>query len=137
MSDRLRRVEQMLRRELSGVIIEGELRDPRLAQAAAISVTGVKVSADLSSARVYIDVLSSERSVDSVLAALNAGKSAVRARLSKRVQLKRIPSLSFHHDASIEHGVAIERVLAELADERKASDPDDADGDGDGDGEPE
>ena len=122
MSDRLRRVEQMLRRELSGVIIEGELRDPRLAQAAAISVTGVKISADLSSARVYIDVLSSERSVDSVLDALNAGKSAVRARLAKRVKLKRIPALSFHHDESIEHGVAIERVLAELADERKGSD---------------
>ena len=122
MSDRLRRVEQTLRRELWGVIIEGELRDPRLAQAAAISVTGVKISADLSSARVYIDVLSSERSVDSVLDALNAGKSAVRARLAKRVKLKRIPALSFHHDESIEHGVAIERVLAELADERKGSD---------------
>lgn len=120
MSERLRRVEEVLRRELSGVIIEGELRDPRLSPAAAIGVTGVKVSPDLSSAQVFIDVLSSELSIERVLQGLNAARSAARARLTKRIRMKRVPALSFHRDESIGHGANIERVLKELAEERAA-----------------
>ena len=123
----------MLLRELASVITNGELRDPRLSPAAMISVTGVKVSADLSSARVYVDVLGSQLSIDKVVAALNAGKGAARARLSGRIRLKRVPALSFFHDASIEQGTRIERVLIELADERRAQvDEPSADVEGDG-----
>ncbi|MBL4683693.1 MAG: 30S ribosome-binding factor RbfA [Nannocystaceae bacterium] len=132
MSERLRRVEQVLRRELAAVIIEGELRDPRLAASAAIAITAVRVSADLSAARVYVDVLSSEVKIERVLAALNSAKSAARARLCKRINLKRIPRLSFYRDDSIANGVAIERVLCELAEERaKAQSSGESSGDSD------
>lgn len=116
MSERLQRVEEMLRRELASIIAHGELRDPRLAPAAAISVTGVKVSPDLSSARVFVDVLHSELAIDAVLTALNAAQSAARARLSRRIRMKRVPRLSFFRDDAIERGAAIERLLLELAD---------------------
>ena len=118
MSERLRRVEQLLRRELAGLIVAGELRDPRLSASAAICITGVTVSPDLSTARVFVDVLGSDGSIDKILAALNSARAAARARLSKRVRMKRVPSLSFHQDQSITTGAAIERVLLELEEER-------------------
>lgn len=135
MSERLRRVEQVLRRELAAVIIGGELRDPRLSASAAIGITAVKVSADLSAARVYVDVLSSEVKIERVLAALNSAKSAARARLSKRISLKRVPRLSFHQDDSIANGVAIERVLCELAEERAKAQSEGSESAGEPDGE--
>lgn len=117
MSQRLERVQEMLRRELAGIVARGELRDPRLHPTAGISVTGVDVSPDLSHARVFIDVAMSSRPMAEVLAGLNAGHSALRARLSRRIKLKRVPALRFFADDSIQRGASIERVLAEIHEE--------------------
>ena len=128
----------MLQREIAAVIVQGELRDPRLRPAAAISVTGVDVSPDLSRARVFIDVLGDHPPIADVLAALDSGAAAVRARVSGRVRIKRVPSLRFFRDESIEKGAAIERVLAEIraADGPvKPASPADAEGDDDTAGE--
>ncbi|HLT41053.1 MAG TPA: ribosome-binding factor A, partial [Enhygromyxa sp.] len=64
---RQHRVEELLRRELAQMLLRGELRDPRLAPASAISITGVDVSADLSVARVYVDVLAETLRLTDVL----------------------------------------------------------------------
>lgn len=113
----------MLQREIAAVIVQGELRDPRLRPSAAISITGVEVSPDLSRARVFIDVLGEHPPVADVLAALGSGAAAVRARVSRRVRLKRVPSLQFFRDESIEKGVAIERLLAEIRDSSAPAEP--------------
>ena len=133
MSMRLQKVEQMLRRALAEVLLRGELRDPRLRNAAAISITAVKVSPDLGQAQVYVDVLGADNDPDKVLAGLNAGASAMRARLGGRIRLKRTPALRFVLDSSIEQGRKIEAVLAELRAEGESlgSTPDDAEAEGD------
>ncbi|MEM9461661.1 MAG: 30S ribosome-binding factor RbfA [Myxococcota bacterium] len=117
MSMRLQRVEQTLRRALADILLRGDLRDPRLREAAAISITAVKVSPDLSSAQVYVDVMAEHVNVDTVLAGLNAGAPAIRAKLGGKIRLKRTPSLRFLVDRSIAHGRRIEAVLAELREE--------------------
>jgi ribosome-binding factor A len=110
MSMRTSRVEETLRRALAEILLRGELRDPRLRNAAAISITAVKISPDLGQAQVYVDVLGD----DDVLAGLNAGAAALRAKLGGRIRLKRTPALRFVVDRSIEQGRRIEAVLAEL-----------------------
>jgi ribosome-binding factor A len=123
MNMRLSRVEETVRRALADLLLRGELRDPRLRNAAAISITAVKISPDLGSAQVYVDVLG-EASIDDVLAGLNAGASALRAKLGGRIRLRRTPALRFVVDRSIEQGRRIEAVLAELhAGEAGASSP--------------
>lgn len=119
MNNRLQRVEQTLRREIAAAIVQGEVHDPRVAShVAVISVTGVKVSADLGSARVFVDVLQEGVDVKSVLKGLNAAASTVRSIIGGRIRMNRTPSLRFERDESIERGVAVETVLAELAKER-------------------
>ena len=70
MSRRTERVGELLRRELASILINGEVRDDRLAHSAAISITAVHVSGDLSVARVFVDVLGEEGNPRSVVAAL-------------------------------------------------------------------
>jgi ribosome-binding factor A len=121
MSTRLQRVEEMLRRELAELLLRGDLRDPRLSRPAEISVTGVRCSPDLGSARVFVDVLTADLDVQKVVEGLNAASSTLRGRLGRRIHLKRTPSLRFEHDSSIEQGVVIERVLAEIRAEEAPS----------------
>jgi ribosome-binding factor A len=118
-STRLARVEQMLRREIAGALVRGELRDPRLEETAAISITAVKVAADLGSARVFVDVAGDGRKRNSVVAALNAGSKAIRAIVGEQLRMKRTPSLRFEADESIATGQRVEQVLAELREQEK------------------
>jgi len=120
MGTRLQRVEALLCREIADVVLFGNLRDPRLQPTSAISITGVQVSADLSSAKVFVDLLSQSMDASAVLAGLNAGSAVVRRRIAGRVKLRRIPSLQFLRDESIERGAAVERVLQELRDDARS-----------------
>jgi ribosome-binding factor A len=134
MSTRLQRVEELVRRAVADVLLRGEIRDPRVRSAAtSVSITGVRVSADLGSARVFVDVLSPEIDRAQVLAGLNAAAPVIRGRLGDRVRLKRTPALRFELDESIDRAHAIERTLAELRSEA-AEEPD---AEPDADGEPD
>lgn len=102
------------------MLLRGELRDPRLSPASAIGITGVHVSADLSVATVYVDVLSEELELAGVLAGLRAAAGTVRRKLSDRVEMRRMPELRFAYDEAIGRGARVEAILAELASEPKA-----------------
>lgn len=98
------------------MLMRGELRDPRLSPASAVSITGVEVSADLSVARVFIDVLTEALRLSDVLAALHGGSGLIRRKLGDRLKLRRLPELRFEQDNSITRGARVEAILAELRD---------------------
>jgi ribosome-binding factor A len=114
MSTRLERVEELLRREIAAALLSDDLRDPRLHVPGGLSVTGVRVSADLSSARVYVDVLGDAVERKRVMRGLGGAARAISRILGDRVDLKRVPRLSFHADEAVAQGARIEAVLAEL-----------------------
>jgi ribosome-binding factor A len=109
----MERVEETLRRAIADVLLIGGLRDPRL-QGVTFSVTGVKVDADLTLARVFVDILSQGADVAAVLAGLRAAAAAVRHEVKDKVQMRRVPNLRFERDESIEHGLKIEQLLMKI-----------------------
>lgn len=120
MSTRQSRVEQLLRREIAGALLRGEIKDHRVRQQEMISVTAVRVSPDLSVARVFIDVLEGGPKVSRVVEGLNAAQGVFKRHLGKVLKLRRTPSLRFEHDDSIEQGTRIEEVLAQIREESRA-----------------
>ena len=106
----MERVEETLRRGIADVLLIGGLRDPRL-QGVNFSVTGVKVDADLTLARVFVDILSQGADEAAVLAGLRAAAAAVRH------------ELRFERDTSIQAGLQVERILAELREKDAARAP--------------
>ncbi len=120
-NNRVQRVEEALRRAISEVILFGNLRDPRLRQTASIGITAVRVSPDLSIARVFVDPVTADTDVEILLAGLKAAAPVIRRELGRKVQLRRIPELKFFRDESVEKGLAIERVLLELREEQTSS----------------
>jgi ribosome-binding factor A len=113
----MQRVEALMHREVASILRLGELRDPRVSGIASISITGVSVSADLSHAKVFVDVMGDAREIANVMAGLEASQTAVRSLVGARIKLRKTPSIRFFRDESIERGHRIEKVLAELRDE--------------------
>jgi ribosome-binding factor A len=110
MSERLRRVDEAVKEVLSEGI--GELKDPRIGF---VTVTGVRTSADLRHARVFVSVLGSERKRDRSLEGLAAAHGVLQARLARELRLKRTPQLAFEYDPSVERGVRMTQLIDELA----------------------
>jgi len=118
MSRRTERVGEQLRRELAMILIQGELRDPRLQPTASVSITAVRVTGDLGQARVFFDVLTPQLDAERVAEALRASAGRIRTLLGERLTMRRVPSLLFEYDLSIQRGARVAGILDALASER-------------------
>lgn len=113
-SRRIARLNDQIRADLADLIAR-EMRDPRLS--GLISVTGVDVAPDLSTAKVYISVLGTEQERKSALAAIRSASGFLRTQLAARLTIRRAPELHFMADTSIERGERIMELLREVESE--------------------
>jgi ribosome-binding factor A len=113
---RMRRVDVAMRAVLSDAIAK-DLKDPRVGF---VTVTGVKTSPDLRHAQVYVSVLGSEPERAESMQGLQSAHGYLQRRLAGELTLKHTPSLSFHYDDSIDHGMRISSLVNELS---SADDP--------------
>ena len=79
-----------------------------------VSVTGVRISADLSVARVSVSVFPYSSSV-MVLQSLKSSRPSIKKGLSEKLgnELRRIPDLLFFTDSSVENANQIQKSLSE------------------------
>jgi ribosome-binding factor A len=108
MKHRLLRVNELLKRELSSLLVR-EMNFENLL----VTVNQVDVTPDLKSAHVYISVLGSAGRSE-VLPKLEANRAALQAGLSRQIVLKYTPHLIFHLDDSIERGSRVLEILQEI-----------------------
>ena len=104
------RVGSLIREEISEIIMR-RLKDPRVGF---VTVTKVKVSKDLRSAKVYVSVMGSEEEIASSMDGLRNASSFIRRELGKRIRLKFLPSLKFIYDGSMDHAFRIDAILRDL-----------------------
>lgn len=108
-SKRIERITEWLQRQLS-TLIQTEIRDPRLPKF--ITISWVKVSADLSHARVYFTVLTEDKKQVTLI--LNKAANHLRSLLSKISTLYKLPQLHFIYDDSIEYGSHLRKMITGL-----------------------
>ena len=104
-------------------IISRRIKDPRLGF---VTVTGVKVTADLKYASVYVSVMGSDQDIETSFACLRGAARFVRTELGKRLRIKRIPEIRFRYDDTGIKGARIDSLLRGL---RKNGDGADLPGD--------
>ncbi|MGI6090477.1 MAG: 30S ribosome-binding factor RbfA [Saccharofermentanales bacterium] len=120
MSERNVRVAGEVQRILSDLI--RELKDPRKPQM--MSITGVKVTKDLSVATVYYSVLGGEEDKDKAKTVLDGSAGFLRRELGKRLRLRKVPELRLRLDETIEYGFAMDALIDRVisADEKNRAD---------------
>lgn len=88
----------------------GRMHDPRLEN---VTITGVKLSADLQIASVYFRVYFN-KGVKGALDGLEHAKGFLKQRLSEHLDIRRTPQLRFFYDESIERGARIESLIQQI-----------------------
>ncbi len=108
MKHRMLRVNELLKRELSGIIA----REMSF-EGALVTINHVDVSTDLKNAHVFVSVLGSDVGA-SVMSKLASHRATLQAELARHVTMKYTPHLIFHLDDSIERGARIIEILQEI-----------------------
>ena len=109
-SSRVDRVAELVQQEVSKLFTRG-MKDPRIGL---VTITGVKMTADLREAWVYYSVLGDDAVRAETAKGLAAATGFVKRELSQTLNLRSTPDLHFKFDESVERGDRIERLLREV-----------------------
>lgn len=112
--DRINKINEEVRRELSSVI--RDLKDARIPMMT--SVVAVRVTNDLSYAKVYISVMGDEEIQKKAVEGLKSASGFVRREIGRRLQLRHTPEFIFELDHSIEQGAHINQIIHDINNER-------------------
>jgi|TARA_Y100001949_G_scaffold92346_1_gene78058 ribosome-binding factor A len=108
-SQRQLRVGEMVKQALSLIFIKGEAKIPNL-ETNLITVTEVRMSPDLKSARAFVIPLGGKDS-KKIVDLLKEFSHIVRKILSKKIEMKYLPKVSFVEDKSFEYAEKIEKLI--------------------------
>ena len=105
---RQNKISRLIQKELSEIF----LLQTKSMNGVLVSVSAVRISPDMSIARVYLSVFPSERSQE-IVKNINDNMKAIRYELGTRVrhQLRIIPELKFFVDDSLDYAERIDELL--------------------------
>lgn len=109
-SRRIHRVNDLLQ-EVANEVMR-QVKDPAV-EGALITITSVNVSPDLSSARFYVTVMG--KPVAEVVEGLNRASEFFRREITRQVSLKRVPSIQFLYDDTLDHAMHMQKLLHQVA----------------------
>ena len=107
---RRERVESLLMAEISAILLR-KINDPRIR---GVHIVSVKMSPDLSSARVYYSTLEATTDPDEVQRGLDSAKRFIRSEVKKVIKMRFIPEVYFVFDPSIREGDRILTLLKKI-----------------------
>ncbi|MFV1971134.1 MAG: 30S ribosome-binding factor RbfA [Acidimicrobiia bacterium] len=108
-SPRMRKVNELVREVVAEAVTD--LKDPRIGF---LTITGAETSPDLRHAVVYYSVLGSDEEKVGTAAALDSAKSRIQGVLGRETRMKYTPVLEFKVDPSIDEGIRISQILADI-----------------------
>ena len=121
LTHRIERIAEQLREEVSQILAT-DVADPGVGL---VTVSRVKVSPDLSLARVYWTIIGDAAEKKRTTKALQRAAPFVRHVLATRMALRRVPEVAFHYDEGLAAHQRVEEILHEIheADAARAGQP--------------
>lgn len=116
LTHRIERIAEQLREEVSQILAT-DVADPGVGL---VTVSRVKVSPDLSLARVYWTLLGDAAEKKRTTKALQRAAPFVRHVLATRLTLRRVPEVAFHFDEGLAAHQRVEEILHEIHEEEAA-----------------
>jgi len=108
--DRINKINEEVRRELSNIV--RELKDSRIPMMT--SIVAVRVTNDLSYAKVYVSVMGDETVQKKAIEGLKSASGFVRREIGRKLQLRHTPEFIFELDHSIEQGAYINQLIHDI-----------------------
>ena len=104
---RIERVNEVIKEVLSELVMN-EVKDPRVGL---VTIVGVRVSNDLSSAKVMFSVMGDEAQRATTMKILKGASSFMRRVLVRQLDVKVAPELHWVYDDSLDRAFRIEQML--------------------------
>ena len=108
-SQRQLRVGEMIKQSLGQIFLRDEAKVPTLTTKN-ITVTEVRMSPDLKNARAYVIPLGG-KDTDNIVNVLTEFSHLIRKALSKKVDMKFLPKVSFIGDKSFDYAEKIKKLI--------------------------
>jgi len=106
--------------ERAAYCLQFEVNDPR---ASFITLTQVKLSSDLSSAKIYYSVLGASADRSKVAHMLDHAGGFIQRQVARVLELRRVPRLSFVYDDSAEAASDLQKLIQEARERDKLINP--------------
>jgi len=103
------RVGEMIKQSLGQIFLRDEAKVPAI-ETKNITVTEVRMSPDLKNARAYVIPLGG-KDAEKTVNILTEFSSRIRKALSKKVEMKFLPKVSFVSDKSFDYAEKIEKLI--------------------------
>lgn len=118
---RTQRIAEQMQRDLAQ-LIQREIKDPRIGM---VTISFVKVARDLGYAEVYYTVMpygevSEDDAVKAAGDVLKEAAGFLRTELAQNMQLRTVPKLRFHFDATIDRGRRLHSLIEKTVRDSKA-----------------
>jgi len=108
-SHRVDKIEHLIKEEISLIFLY-KMQDPALSL---LTITNVKVSPDLKSAKIYLSVFEKEKRAV-VLEKVKSLTGYIRSELAHRIRIKFVPELNFYIDDTIDYVEKIEGLIKKI-----------------------
>jgi ribosome-binding factor A len=115
------RVADLIKVEIADLLLK-QVRDPRIGS---VTITGVKVTDDLRTARLFFVEMGKDTCSAEVQKGLAKAAGFLRRELGRRLQLRHVPELLFTYDPSFAYGSRIDTLLMEIHREEETNVPTD------------
>ena len=99
MSIKSEKLSHSFAEEISSIISE-EVKNPKIGF---VTITGAKVTSDLSYAKIYFTTLGADKA-----------SGFIKIKLSKRIDIRKMPEIEFIYDDSIAYGEKIEKIIEDI-----------------------
>ncbi len=109
MSHRIDKVEHLIKEEISLIFLY-KLNDPSFSF---VTITSVKLSADLKIAKVYFSVLE-KNDREKVMKKISSISGFIRSELASRIRIRFVPELKFFLDDTLDYVEKIEGLIKKM-----------------------
>lgn len=115
MSVRSEKVAEEIKHQISSVLSK-DLSDLNMGL---VTVTGVWMSVDLKTAKIFLSFLGNKEAVDVCIDRINFRKKQIRMHLSSKIYLKNVPELFFYYDDRMQYADRIDELIKQIHKDEK------------------
>ncbi|MGD8388526.1 MAG: 30S ribosome-binding factor RbfA [Desulfobacteraceae bacterium] len=101
------RVGEQLLQEIAD-LLEHKVRDPRVK---GVTLTGVRLSRDLKSAKVFFSSMGEAFEIENAQKGLDSATGFIKREIGLRLELRYMPEIEFRHDPSLQYGEDMEKII--------------------------
>ncbi len=117
---RIAKVSSLLKKEIT-LILQNDLEN-NLIKSNFIHISKIDLKADLQFCKIYVTSTAEKEIRKEIVENLNLSKHFIRHTLGERIEMRRVPEITFRDDTVLEKGLSVLKLLEEL--KNKTQNPD-------------